>query len=94
MKAYIEERVLTIAVYITETKCTQRAAAKEFGLSKSTVNVDMHKRLKEVSLELYREVTAISEANFEVKARRGGKSTQARYKGTKRGISSYEMSLK
>ncbi len=38
MKDYIEERVLELANYIIESKSTVRAAAKKFGISKSTVH--------------------------------------------------------
>lgn len=38
MKAYIEERAIELANYIIEEKTTIRAAAKKFGVSKSTVH--------------------------------------------------------
>ena len=38
MKDYIEERTLDIANYTIENKCTVRAAAKHFNISKSTIN--------------------------------------------------------
>ncbi len=39
MHAYtIEERTVQIAQYIIATKCTVRAAAHKFGISKSTVH--------------------------------------------------------
>lgn len=38
MKGYIEERVMELAYYIIENKTTVRAAAKKFGISKSTVH--------------------------------------------------------
>ncbi|MGN0298079.1 MAG: sporulation transcriptional regulator SpoIIID [Lachnospiraceae bacterium] len=40
MNDYIEERVITIAHYIIETKSTVRSTAKKFGVSKSTVHKD------------------------------------------------------
>ena len=42
MKEYIEERVIAVANYIVENNATVRQAAKQFGISKSTV----HKYLK------------------------------------------------
>ncbi len=39
MHSDIEERTVTIAHYIIETKSTVRAAAKKFGVSKSTVHI-------------------------------------------------------
>lgn len=38
MKDYIERRVLSLADYIIKNKATVRAAAKKFGISKSTVH--------------------------------------------------------
>ncbi len=41
MKAYIEERAMEIAQYIVEQNATVRQAAKKFGISKSTVHMDV-----------------------------------------------------
>lgn len=38
MKVYIEERAIELANYIIEKRTTVRAAAKKFGISKSTVH--------------------------------------------------------
>ena len=38
MKEYIEERVIAVANYIVENNATVRQAAKQFGISKSTVH--------------------------------------------------------
>ena len=43
MKEYIEERVLSIADYIIENETTVRQTAKKFGVSKSTVHIDVTK---------------------------------------------------
>ena len=40
MKAYIEERAVEIAKYITGNNTTVRQTAKKFGVSKSTVHKD------------------------------------------------------
>ena len=39
MKGIVEERAVELAEYIVENKTTVRAAAKQFGVSKSTVQV-------------------------------------------------------
>ena len=39
MKDYIEERAIDIANYIIENNATVRQAAKQFGISKSTVHM-------------------------------------------------------
>lgn len=41
MRETIERRACDLAVYIIENKATVRAAAKEFGISKSTVHADV-----------------------------------------------------
>ena len=43
LKDYIEERAVEIASYIIETKATVRQTAKKFGVSKSTVHIDVTK---------------------------------------------------
>lgn len=43
MKDYIEERAIEIASYIIEKKATVRQTAKEFGVSKSTVHIEVTK---------------------------------------------------
>ena len=41
MKEYIEERAVAIGNYIIETKATVRQTAKKFGVSKSTVHMEV-----------------------------------------------------
>ena len=43
MKDYIEERAVEIADYISEHKATVRQTAKEFGVSKSTIHIEVTK---------------------------------------------------
>ena len=44
MKGYIEERAVEIANYIIENNATVRQTAKQFGISKSTVHVEVTKQ--------------------------------------------------
>lgn len=44
MKSYIEERAIEIAKYIIEHNATVRQTAKEFGISKSTVHIEVTKQ--------------------------------------------------
>jgi hypothetical protein len=44
LKGIIEERACDLAVYIIENKATVRAAAKKFGISKSTVHTVVTQR--------------------------------------------------
>ena len=46
MKGIVEERAIELGEYIIEHQSTVRAAAKEFGVSKSTVHMDVSERLK------------------------------------------------
>lgn len=41
MKDYIEERAISIANYIIDHNATVRQTAREFGVSKSTVHVEV-----------------------------------------------------
>lgn len=51
MKDYIEERAVEIAAYIIDNNATVRQTAKQFGISKSTVHIDVTKRNgKDISL--------------------------------------------
>ena len=43
LKSYIETRAVEIANYIVENNATVRQAAKQFGISKSTVHNDINK---------------------------------------------------
>ena len=45
LKEYIEERAIEIANYIIEEKATVRQTAKKFGVSKSTVHIDVTKEV-------------------------------------------------
>lgn len=43
MKGNMEERACALAAYIIENRATVRAAAKKFGVSKSTVHTEVIK---------------------------------------------------
>jgi putative DeoR family transcriptional regulator (stage III sporulation protein D) len=43
LKGYIEERAIDLANFIIEKKTTVRNAAKKFGISKSTVHMEVTK---------------------------------------------------
>ncbi|MBO5452904.1 MAG: sporulation transcriptional regulator SpoIIID [Clostridia bacterium] len=75
----IEQRVLVLANYIIETKCTVRQAAKKFGISKSTVHKDVADRLKTINRNLWIEVRPILEQNKAERHIRGGMATKLKY---------------
>ncbi len=80
MGSYIEDRVLEEAAYIIETGATVRAAAKEFGISKSTVHKDMTDRLRHINRSMAGQVAAVLEINKEERHIRGGYATHMKYK--------------
>ena len=81
MKSNIEERACDLAVYIIESNATVRRAAKEFGISKSTVHKDLSERLQQFNKPLYLQVKAVLEKNKAERHIRGGIATRMKYKG-------------
>ena len=79
MRCYIEERVIELANYIIDTKCTVRQAAKKFGVSKSTVHKDVTERLKGINFSLYKEVLPVLAINKAERHLRGGQATKEKY---------------
>ena len=79
MKEYIEKRCVEIAVYIVGNKATVRQAAKEFGISKSTVHKDCAERLKTIDGRLYNQVRKVLLVNQKERCMRGGLATREKY---------------
>ncbi len=79
MREEICKRVLLEAEYITGTRSTLRQTAALFGVSKSTVHVDMSKRLKKLSEKKYKKIEKILNINFSEKHLRGGQATKNKY---------------
>lgn len=79
MRDYIEERVTLIASYIIDNNATVRQAAKEFGVSKSTVHKDVTERLEELNSVLCDRVRAVLEINKAERHIRGGEATRKKY---------------
>lgn len=75
----IERRACELAVYIIETGATVRAAAKHFGISKSTVHKDLSQRLPQYNRLLYRQVRKILDLNKAQRHIRGGLATKQKY---------------
>ena len=82
MKGNIEERACDLAVYIIENRTTVRAAAKKFGVSKSTVHKDLTERLEKINPALYQQVRQLLDRNKAERHIRGGMATRRKYKGT------------
>lgn len=79
MKEYIEERAVEIATYIIENNATVRQAARQFGISKSTVHKDVTDRLAHINPALALEARKILDTNKSERHIRGGLATREKY---------------
>ena len=79
MKGDPEERAIVLGEYVTETGATVRVAAKQFGISKSTVHKDLTQRLKKQNRVLYNSVQKVLQLNKEERHLRGGEATRQKY---------------
>ena len=77
----LEERAIRLAEYIIDNNATVRAAAKQFGASKSTVHKDITQRLETLAPGLRAEVRTVLEKNKAERHIRGGIATRIKYKG-------------
>lgn len=80
MNDLVEDRARQLGLYIIETKATVRAAAKQFGVSKSTVHTDVSKRLDKIDFELFECVRRVLDENKSQRHIRGGNATKEKYK--------------
>ena len=76
----MEKRACNLAVYIIENRTTIRAAAKQFGISKSTVHKDLTQRLPYCSKSLHKQVKEVLEINKAERHIRGGLATKQKYR--------------
>ena len=81
MKGQPEDRAISLAHYIVEKRATVRAAAKKFGISKSTVHKDVTARLERQDPVLFREVRQVLDTNRDERHIRGGAATRKKYLG-------------
>lgn len=79
MKETLEKRAIMLGEYIVKNDATVRSAAKQFGVSKSTVHKDVSERLKYVNPSLYKDVKKILEVNKAERHIRGGFATKNKY---------------
>ena len=75
----VEQRAIELAEYIVKNKTTVRAAAKKFGVSKSTVHMDVSERLKKLNPALYKDVRKILDKNKAERHIRGGMATKQKF---------------
>lgn len=81
MREPMEKRACELAVYMIETGATVRAAARHFGISKSTVHKDLQQRLPQYNRILYEKVRMVLDENKQQRHIRGGMATRKKYKG-------------
>ena len=79
MKTYIEERAIEIANYMIENNATVRQAAKNFGISKSTVHKDVTDRLEHINPSLAAQARVVLDVNKSERHIRGGLATREKY---------------
>ena len=80
MKIPPAQRAVTLGRYILENRSTVRAAARQFGISKSTVHKDVSERLKKEDPDLYSQVKGLLEINKQERHIRGGLATREKYR--------------
>jgi len=83
MQNYVDKRCLELGKYIAEHRTTVRQAAEVFGVSKSTVHIDVTKRLRELSPSLAETVDAVLQENKAQRHIRGGNATKEKYRKLK-----------
>lgn len=79
MKDKPDDREIKLGQYIIENKSTVRAAARKFGISKSTVHKDVSEKLPKTHPKLYNEVKKVLEYNKQERHIRGGLATKRKY---------------
>ena len=79
MRQYIEERAISIGQYIIDNNATVRQAAKQFGVSKSTVHKDVTDRLEEIDSNLAKDARKVLDINKSERHIRGGLATKEKY---------------
>ncbi len=79
MKDYIAQRAMNITTYIIENNATVRQAAKQFGVSKSTVHKDVGERIGYINPALAKDVRKVLEQNKCERHIRGGLATRDKY---------------
>ncbi|MEA4912164.1 MAG: sporulation transcriptional regulator SpoIIID [Oscillospiraceae bacterium] len=73
------ERAVLLARYIVETGDTVRGAARQFGVSKSTVHSDVAKKLRRIDPALWRQADRVLQRNKDERHLRGGQATKEKY---------------
>ena len=72
-------RCIVLGQYIVDNKATVRQAASKFGVSKSTVHIDVTKRLSLIAPNLANQVFEVLQENKSLRHIRGGEATKSKY---------------
>lgn len=75
----IQKRAVLEAEYLLKNKSTVRDTGDYFGISKSTVHLDVTKRLIKINPRLQRKVQKVLDKNWNEKHIRGGNSTKQKW---------------
>ena len=75
----ILNRVIMEANYMIDSEDTIREIAKVFNVYKITVHKDINERLKDLNINLYKNVKNILDYHTLIRHIRGGESTKKRY---------------
>jgi len=73
---YIEERTLEASKIMLKGGLTIREAAKEIGISKSTLHRDITEKLKNIDNNTWKQVRNLLDHHLKVRAIRGGLASQ------------------
>lgn len=79
MHSQPNDRAVMLGTYIVENHSTVRAAAKQFGISKSTVHKDVSERLPYIRPLLAEQVREVLLLNKQERHIRGGMATKEKY---------------
>lgn len=74
-----QERCVILGKFIVENNATVRSAARQFGISKSTVHQDITVKLEKANKALYEEVKTVLDKNKQERHIRGGEATKKKY---------------
>ena len=74
-------RAVELGEYIVKNRATVRSTADAFGISKSTVHMDVTKKLEGTDPELAQRVREILDINKAQRHIRGGMATREKYRG-------------
>ena len=79
MNSNVDKRCIELGEYILEHKATVRQTAEVFGVSKSTVHIDVTKRLSNIAPSLASQVDSVLQENKAQRHIRGGIATKEKY---------------